>query len=85
VLDQAPGDRRCHQGLAVSRLPDGVQELLARGVLEEESAGPGAECSEDALVEVALRTSPGLVLEAWKTRSGSASVTRSVRLREGRP
>ena len=50
VLDDLAGDRRREQGVAGGHDPHGVHQLLGRGVLEQEPAGPGAERLEDVVV-----------------------------------
>jgi hypothetical protein len=50
--DQAAGDARRQQRLAAGDDPDRVEQLLRRGVLEHESAGPAAQRLEDVLVLV---------------------------------
>ena len=52
LLDQAPGDRRRQQRLALGHDADPGHELLGRDVLEQEAAGPGAQRLVDVLVEV---------------------------------
>ena len=50
--DQAPGDARRQQRVAAGDDPDGLEQLLGRGVLEHEPAGPAAQRLEDVLVLV---------------------------------
>ena len=50
VLDDPPGDGRGQQGVAGGHHPHRVHQLLGRGVLEQEPAGPGPERLEDVVV-----------------------------------
>ncbi len=49
---QPPGHRGGEQGPAVGRGPHAEQQLLRRRVLEQESAGPGAQCLVHVLIQV---------------------------------
>ena len=52
LLDQASGDRGREERFARRHDPDGGHELVGGGVLEQESAGAGAQRLVDVLVEV---------------------------------
>ena len=51
-FDDLPGDRRGEEGIPGCHDPDGVNELFGRRVLEQESAGSGAQRVEDVLISL---------------------------------
>ena len=55
LLDDALGDRRRQERVAVGHRADGGEELLGRVVLEDEAAGPDAQRLVDVLVEIERR------------------------------
>ena len=55
LLDEAAGDARRQQGVAVHDRPHGAHQLGRLGVLDEEAVGPGPDRLEDVLVEVERR------------------------------
>ena len=52
VLDEPAGDARRQERVAAGHDADGVEDLLGRGVLQQEAAGAGLDCGVHVLVEV---------------------------------
>ena len=52
LLDEAPGDSWGQERLSGGNGSDAVDELLARSVFQQESAGPGLECFVDVFIQI---------------------------------
>ena len=80
LLDEAAGDRRCEQGIAGRQHPHGGDQVVRRGVLQQEAAGTGAYRLVDVVVEVERRQDQDLGA-VGRVAADDASSPRSRRCR----